>query len=147
MNVQELLDDKAAKASSLHAVAPGASVREAVRLMASSNISSALVMENGRMAGLITLRELLRGLDMMGERLLEARAEEVMVREPICVSPEDSIDTLRGLMTEYHITHVPVRRGEELLGILSFHDIARSAVKDALFENDLLKKYIKNWPA
>lgn len=147
MNVQELLDDKAANASALHSVAPGASVREAVRLMVSSNISSALVMDGGRMAGLITLRELLRGLDMMGERLLDARAEEVMVREPICVTPEDSIDTLRGLMTEYHVTHVPVRRGEDLLGILSFHDIARSAVKDALFENDLLKKYIKNWPA
>jgi CBS domain-containing protein len=147
LDVQELLDDKAEKGSALHSVAPGASVREAVRLMVSSDISSALVMEGGRMAGLITLRELLRGLDMMGERLLDARAEEVMVREPVCVAPEDSVDALRGLMTEYHVTHVPVRRGEELLGILSFHDIARSAVKDALFENELLKKYIKNWPA
>ena len=147
MNVQELLDDKAATGSALHSVGPGASVREAVRLMVSSNISSALVMEGGRIAGLITLRELLRGLDMMGERLLDARAEEVMVREPICVAPEDSVAALRGLMTEYHVTHVPVRRGDELLGILSFHDIARSAVKDALFENELLKKYIKNWPA
>jgi CBS domain-containing protein len=147
LDVQELLDDKAAKGSALHSVAPGASVREAVRLMVSSNISSALVMEGGRMAGLITLRELLRGLDMMGERLLDARAEEVMVREPVCVAPEDSVDALRGLMTEYHVTHVPVRRGDELLGIISFHDIARSAVKDALFENELLKKYIKNWPA
>jgi CBS domain-containing protein len=147
LDVQELLDDKAEKGSALHSVAPGASVREAVRLMVSSDISSALVMEGGRMAGLITLRELLRGLDMMGERLLDARAEEVMVREPVCVAPEDSVDALRGLMTEYHVTHVPVRRGDELLGILSFHDIARSAVKDALFENELLKKYIKNWPA
>jgi CBS domain-containing protein len=127
-------------------VPPGASVREAVRLMAGNDISSALVMEGGRMAGLITLRELLRGLDMMGERLLDARAEEVMVRKPVCVAPADSVDTLRALMTEFHVTHVPVRLGEDLLGIVSFHDIARGAIKDAMFENDLLKKYIKNWP-
>jgi len=147
LNVQELLDDKAAQGSVLHSVAPGASVREAVRLMVSCDISSVLVLDGGSMAGLITLRELLRGLDMMGERLLDARAEEVMVRAPVCVGPEDTLDTLRGLMTERHVTHVPVRRADELLGIVSFHDIARSAVKDALFENELLKKYIKNWPA
>jgi CBS domain-containing protein len=146
LKVQDLLDDKALAGAALHSVAPGSSVREAVRLMAANDISSALVMEAGRLAGLITLRELLRGLDMMGERLLDASAEEVMVRKPVCVGPEDSVDMLRGLMTEFHVTHVPVCEGATLLGIVSFHDIARGAVKDALFENDLLKKYIKDWP-
>jgi CBS domain-containing protein len=146
LKVQELLDDKALAGARLHSVAPGASVRDAVRLMAGNNISSALVMEDGRMAGLITLRELLRGLDMMGERLLDACAEEVMVRKPVCIAPGDSVDALRSLMTEFHVTHVPVCAGDDLLGIISFHDIARGAIKDAMFENDLLKKYIKNWP-
>jgi CBS domain-containing protein len=50
-------------------------------------------------------------------------------------------------MTEMHITHVPVMNHDRLVGILSFHDIARSAIKDVTFENSLLKQYIKNWPA
>ncbi|MFY8063627.1 MAG: CBS domain-containing protein [Usitatibacteraceae bacterium] len=57
------------------------------------------------------------------------------------------MDHLRGLMTELHITHVPVMDADKLVGILSFHDIARSAIKDVAFENQLLKQYIKNWPA
>ncbi len=50
-------------------------------------------------------------------------------------------------MTELHITHVPVMKADQLVGILSFHNIARSAIKDVAFENQLLKQYIKNWPA
>ena len=53
---------------------------------------------------------------------------------------------LRGLMTALHITHVPVIDAKKLIGILSFHDIARSTIKDADFENKLLKQYIKHWP-
>ena len=49
-------------------------------------------------------------------------------------------------MTELHITHVPVMNHGTLVGILSFHDIARSAIKDVDFENMLLKQYIRNWP-
>jgi CBS domain-containing protein len=45
-----------------------------------------------------------------------------------------------------HISHVPVVDPDVLVGILSFHDIARSAIKDVAFENQLLKQYIKNWP-
>jgi hypothetical protein len=39
-----------------------------------------------------------------------------------------------------------VMNDTQLVGILSFHDIARSAIKDVVFENQLLKQYIKNWP-
>jgi CBS domain-containing protein len=70
-----------------------------------------------------------------------------MDAKPAVVRPEDSADTLRTTMTERHVTHVPVVKGRALVGIVSFHDIARSAIKDVAFENKLLKQYIKNWPA
>jgi CBS domain-containing protein len=50
-------------------------------------------------------------------------------------------------MTENHISHMPVLENGKLVGILSFHDVAKKALKDASFENTLLKQYIKNWPA
>ncbi len=114
--------------------------------MTKNEISSMLVMEAGQMVGLITLRELLQGLSSQGGNLMLAKCRNVMKINPPVARPQDSVDHLRGLMTELHITHVPVIDQGVLVGILSFHDIARSAIKDVAFENQLLKQYIKNWP-
>ena len=147
LTVQEILDDKAPKGARVHAVAPGAPVREAVALMVREDIGSVLVMEGAELAGLVTLREIVRGLDSLGGRLLETPVREVMNAKPAAVRPDDSADSLRTKMTDLHVSHVPVVKDGALVGIISFHDIARSAIKDVAFENKLLKQYIKNWPA
>ena len=146
LTVQEILDDKAVKGGRTHGVAPGAPVREAVATMVREDIGSVVVLDGGRLAGIVTLRELLRGLDRQGPRLLEAEVREVMNPDPAVVHPEDSADGLRAMMTERHVSHAVVMGEGGLAGIISFHDIARSAVKDVAFENKLLKQYIKNWP-
>lgn len=143
MLVRDILNDKG---GTLYSVAPEDSVTAAARLMVDKGISSVLVMEKGSMAGLVTLRELLIGLDRLGAGIASTKVAEVMKRNPPVVQPEDTADRLRTMMTELHITHVPVMEEGALLGILSFHDIAKSAIKDADFENRLLKQYIKNWP-
>lgn len=147
-SVAELLQDKAQQSpqKNLFSVGPDVVLAEAVALMVNNAISSVLVVENGEMLGLITMRELLRGLHAHGGSLMQARCRNVMKVNPAVAQFEDSVDHLRGLMTELHITHVPVMNHGALAGILSFHDIARSAIKDVDFENKLLKQYIKNWP-
>lgn len=149
--VSDLLDDKARQAQSapkraLYSIAPEAAIAEAVAAMSKHEISSMLVMEAGEMVGLITFRELLQGLISQGGNLLQAKCRNVMKINPPVAKLDDSVDHLRSLMTELHITHVPVVDRGALVGILSFHDIARSAIKDVAFENRLLKQYIKNWP-
>ena len=151
LTVADLLSDKARQTNHdakrvLFSVRPDATVAEAVASMAKNEISSMLVMEAEQMVGLITFRELLMGLNAHGGSLLQANCRNVMKINPPVAKPEDSVDHLRGLMTELHITHVPVVDHGVLEGILSFHDIARSAIKDVSFENQLLKQYIKNWP-
>ena len=49
-------------------------------------------------------------------------------------------------MTENRISHLPVMEGDTLLGVISFHDVARACLNAADFENRLLKRYIKHWP-
>ena len=149
--VADLLSDKARQTQNeakrvLFSICPDGTVAEAIAVMAKNEISSMIVMEAGHMVGLITFRELLTGLDTHGGNLLHAKCRDVMKLKPPVAKPEDSVDHLRGLMTELHITHVPVVEHGVLVGILSFHDIARSAIKDVAFENKLLKQYIKNWP-
>ena len=147
-SVAELLLDKARQApqKGLFSIGPDTVLAEAVALMVKNSISSIIVIENGEMLGLITMRELLKGLNTHGGSLMQARCRSVMKVNPPVAKLEDSVDHLRGLMTELHITHVPVMDHGALVGILSFHDIARSAIKDIDFENRLLKQYIKNWP-
>ena len=149
--VADLLKDKAQQAHSvpkraLFSIGPDSAVAEAVSSMARNEISSMIVMETDEMVGLITLRELLQGLNSHGGTFMQAKCRNVMKINPPVAKPEDSVDHLRGLMTELHITHLPVVDHGVLVGILSFHDIARSAIKDVAFENQLLKQYIKNWP-
>jgi CBS domain-containing protein len=149
--VADLLNDKVQQAKSEHkralvSVGPDTSVAEAVASMTKHEISSMLVMDGGEMVGLITFRELLNGLNAHGGNLLQAKCRNVMKINPPVAKPDESVDRLRSLMTELHITHVPVVDHGVLVGILSFHDIARSAIKDVAFENQLLKQYIKNWP-
>ncbi len=146
LTVREILGDKRDPGGRIVEVAPDAPVREAVARMVARDISSIVVMQAGRMAGLFTLRELLRGLDRHGAALLDMPVGEVMNSDPPSVVPTQSADELRALMTEHHVTHAPVLEDGALVGIISFHDIARSAVSDATFENKLLKQYIKHWP-
>ncbi len=149
--VAELLKDKAwqsqsAPKNALFSIGPDMNIADAVSSMAKNEISSIIVMEAEEMLGLITLRELLQGLNAHGGELMQAKCRSVMKINPPVAKSGDSVDHLRGLMTELHITHVPVVDHGVLTGIVSFHDIARSAIKDVAFENQLLKQYIRHWP-
>ena len=53
---------------------------------------------------------------------------------------------VRDVMTKAHIGHLPILEGNKLFAIISFHDVARASLKEAKFENSLLKRYIKHWP-
>jgi len=64
----------------------------------------------------------------------------------VVASADDSIDYARDVMAKSHINHLPIMDGNRLIGIMSFHDVARACLKEANFENSLLKRYIKHWP-
>ncbi len=144
MIVHDILTNKG---GTLYHVGLNVAMVDAVALMVRHNIGSVLVMEGEKVYGLITLREILRGQHKLGEGFSRAPVTEVMNPKPLGVTTDDSVDHLRRLMTENHISHTPVFEQGKLVGILSFHDVAKMALKDASFENTLLKNYIKNWPA
>ena len=134
------------KGSTIFSIAPGGKVSDAVKVMVANDIGSLVVMDAGRMTGVLTFREVLKALDAQGGDLGALEVGAVMVKDPVCGSPGDSIDHLREVMTRNHIRYLPVREGEALLGVISFHDVAKAVIKETSFENRLLKRYIKNWP-
>lgn len=143
MLISEIL---ALKGNEIVSVPPQCTVQEAIARMVEKDISSVVVMEGGTMVGLLTARDVLHALHQRGCDLGRLPVAEVMVTEPIIGNPEDTVDYVRGVMTENRITHLPVMEGERLLGIISFHDVARACLSEAKLENRLLKRYIRHWP-
>ena len=91
-------------------------------------------------------REVLKALNAHKGSVLELRVGDVMIPNPTCGSPEDSLESLREMMNKDHIRYLPVRDGDQLLGVISFHDVANAVIKEVTLHNRMMKSYIKNWP-
>jgi len=143
MIIRDILGMKGGK---IFSIEPEGLLADAVKTMVSNDIGSLVVMSNGAMIGMLTFREVLGELNARGGDLGDAQAGAVMVKEPITGNPTDSVDHLREVMLNNHIRYLPVTEGEQLLGVISFHDVAKAVIKQTNFENRLLKRYIKNWP-
>ena len=134
------------KGSTIFSIAPQGLVADAVSTMVKNDIGSLVVLESGKMAGMLTFREVLKGLNDRSGNMGDLAVRDVMVHEPLTCVPDDPSDSLRESMANQHVRYVPVMEAGTLLGVISFHDIAKAAIKEASFENRLLKRYIKNWP-
>jgi CBS domain-containing protein len=144
MLIREVLSVKSA--TEIIGVAPDAAVAEAVKRMVEHGIGSLVVMRGDTLLGFITERDILRGMHARGCSLAEVQVCELMEQEPLVVTPDDSVDYARDAMTKSHTSHLVVLEGTRLVGVISFHDLARACLKEANFENALLKRYIKHWP-
>ena len=144
MQIREVLQVK--QGSEVIGVAPDATVTEAVARMVERGIGSLVVLQGDTLVGFITERDIVRGMHRVGVCLTDHKVSELMEPEPLVVTPEDSVDYARDAMTKSHTSHLVVLDGSRLAGVISFHDVARACLKEANFENALLKRYIKHWP-
>jgi CBS domain-containing protein len=117
-----------------------------VSLMVKHDIGSLVVLDGAKLAGMLTFREVLNALDAHRGNLAGLKVGDLMLKDPACGAPEDSLESLRELMNKGHIRYLPVKEGDKLLGVISFHDVANAVIKETTFHNRLLKTYIKNWP-
>jgi len=143
MQIREILT---LKSDEIHSIAPTDSVSSAVAKLVGLGIGSLVVLQDGKMVGLVTERDIVQGMMSHGCDLKDAQVSKIMVTDPVVASADDSLDYARDVMTKSHIGHLPILDGNTLMGVISFHDVARSCLKEANFENNLLKRYIKHWP-
>jgi CBS domain-containing protein len=143
MLVSEIL---AIKGKVLYTIAPNKSMGEAVEIMTEQDVGSLVVFSHGQMTGMLTFREVLKAVHKGGARWAEMAVEEVMLAGPMAASPNMEMDELRRLMVDHHQRYLPVMDGHTLLGVVSFHDVAKAVLEEQSFENRMLKNYIRNWP-
>jgi CBS domain-containing protein len=141
MQVKEILR---VKGNRLLSIEPTGQASEAVRTMARENLGSLVVLEHGRMVGMLTFHELLRALAERGGTLGELEVSEIMVEDPVTATPDMEVNDLRRTMLESGARYLPVMQDGRLLGVISFRDVAKAVLEEQDFENRMLKGYIKN---
>jgi CBS domain-containing protein len=106
-----------------------------------------MVMEYGDLVGVLTFREVIRGIAKNGGSLGQGTVRKYMDDHPLTVTPETEVNEVRRMMLEKHSRYLPVMDAKTLLGVISFYDVARAVLEAQSFENKMLKAYIRDWPA
>lgn len=140
MKIREILRRKG---TDVVTVGPEVTVLDAMRLLVDHNIGSVVVVDGGKVRGILTERDILRLGAGDPADLDTTRVEGAMTADLVVVGPDDDMDYCRHTMTEHRIRHLPVMEGDDLLGIVSIGDIVKAARRDALSENQHLKQYIR----
>jgi len=143
MQVSEILK---VKGNALFTIAPEGKLTEAVSVMAQHNMGSLVVIEKGRMVGMLTFKEILLAIDKGRGALGDARVGDAMERDPVTASPAMDMNDLRRAMIDSGARYLPVMDRDTLIGVISFRDAAKAALEEQDFENRMLKGYIKNLP-
>lgn len=143
MLVKEILR---VKGGVLYTATPGQSLASAIATMADLDVGSLVVMNEGRMVGIVTFREVLKALKAAGGQGTDLPLGQVMVADPVTAYPDMDANELRRLMIEKHSRYLPVVDNGQLLGVISFLDVAKAVLEEQGLENAMLKNYIKNWP-
>ena len=144
MQVKEILR---VKGNRLLSIEPSGRAVDAVRTMSEQNLGSLLVLDQGRMVGILTFREVLQSLAQRSGAIGEVRVGDIMVRDPVTAAPDMEVNDLRRTMLDSGARYLPVLQDGKLIGVISFRDVAKAVLEEQDFENKMLKGYIKNWPA
>lgn len=143
MQVREIIQ---LKGGTLYTATPSQLLASAIDTMADLDVGSLVVMQDGKMAGMLTFREVLKAMKQHDSCPVGVTVGDVMVKNPVTVFPDMEANDLRRLMIEKHSRYLPVLDGNLLLGVISFLDVAKAVLEEQSFENRMLKSYIKNWP-
>ena len=140
MQVRDVLNAKGARVITID---PGATVNEAVARLVQNNIGSLPVADaDGRLLGILSERDILRGLHNRGEGFGRSAVSEVMTHDPITCTLDCDVDEVMGKMSDRRIAKVPVLDAGRLVGIVSVGDVVKVMYERVHSENQHLYSYI-----
>jgi len=118
--VMELLKNRDA---TVFQVGPSVTVFEALRLLADYGVGAMLVMEKGKLLGVISERDYTRKVALQGKNSKETTVADIMTRDVITVAPNTGTRACMALMSQNKIRHLPVVEGSKVLGMISIRDL------------------------
>jgi len=138
-NVRHLLESKG---SEVYSVAPEAPVVEAIRLMAQRGIGALVVLDNERLAGVVSERDYARKVVLQGRSSSSTLVQEIMTPDVVQVGLDDTVDHCMKLVTDRRLRHLPVVDGRRVIGVVSIGDLVKAVIEDQQEELDQLQRYI-----
>jgi len=132
-----------AKGYDIWSITPDASVYEAVKLMADKAIGALLVLESGKLVGIISERDCTRRLILKERVPKDTLVREIMTSDVITVRPGQTVEECMALVTAKRIRHLPVLAGDHLIGIVSIGDLVKDVISEQEFMIQQLENYIK----
>jgi len=138
--VAQILQSKADH--TIFSIAPAASVFDAVKLMSEKNIGALLVMEGGKIVGVVTERDYARKIILMSKSSKETPVRDIMTTQVMYVRPNQTSDECMVLMTENRVRHLPVMDQGKLIGLVSIGDLVKDVIAEQKFIIEQLEHYI-----
>lgn len=138
-SVRQLLE---AKAPEVYSIGPDAPVIDAIRLMSEKRIGAVLVMEHGRVVGILSERDYARKIVLKGRSSADTPVRAIMTSDVISVGLGDTADHCMQLITDQRIRHLPVLQGDQVMGVVSIGDLVKAVIEDQQVEIDQLQGYI-----
>lgn len=126
-------------------VAPDQTLASVAAILTEHRIGAAPVVNAaGDLVGIISERDLVRGIAERGSDAMSMRNDQLMTRDLATCAPDDLVVRLMEVMTNRRIRHLPVMQGGRLAGIVSIGDVVKQRLAEAQFELDELRRYISS---
>ena len=138
--VRDIMRDKGGE---VWRISPGATVFEALQLMAEKNVGALVVTEGEEVVGIISERDYTRKTILKGRTSRETPVRDIMTSEVVFVRPDYNVEQCMALMTEKRIRHLPVFENDRLVGIISIGDIVKGIISDQEYVIEQLEGYIR----
>jgi CBS domain-containing protein len=140
MKLAEVLRDKN---QDIFRIGSKSSIATAAVTLTEKKIGALLVEdENGRIVGILSERDIVRGMGPHGADLHDVEVAELMTRNLIHCSPEDSVNEAMAMMTDRRIRHLPVFDGDQLVGFISIGDLVKCRINEVQAEAEAMRAYI-----
>ncbi len=141
MTVQRLLDTQ--KSVERNFVSPDASIRDVLGVLAARNVGAVVVSSDGdRVEGIISERDIVRGLTEFGAELLDKTARDLMTEDVVTCVVTDRAAGIMAVMVSKHMRHVPVVEDGRFVSMLSIRDLLHLRLTEVQSEADAMRSYI-----
>jgi CBS domain-containing protein len=139
VSVGTLLDGKGRR---VYSIQPNASVYSAIEEMAERGVGALLVIDRGRLAGILSERDYTRKVILAGRSSRETRVDEIMSSDLVTVGPLDTVADCLRVMTNARVRHLPVVADGLVVGVLSIGDLVRHIIAEQETTIEHLHSYI-----
>ena len=137
--ISEILRGKGTDVLKIEATA---TVFDAIKKIVDKNVGSILVTEGDEVVGIMTERDYLRKVIVLGRTSHETLVSEIMTSPLVYVTPETTIEESMAIMTDRRIRHLPVVVDEKITGIVSIGDVVKFQSREQSFQIKYLTEYI-----